>query len=248
MQSKWTVYAVPHEKTSPLWCEAFAKRSGLTVSHGTALKDGDVALFGSPKLVPLLQKAQDQGRQWIYGDKAYFRRGFYYRCTLNGYMQTKIGHATPHRWERLKIDIKPWRTGRKILLCPQSDAHFQQFGLTQSEWVKTVTQQLRKHTDRPIQTHFKTGGNPEPHFEEALRDVHAVVVFSSVAGVQAMMHGVPCIATHLCAASPLAGSSLDQIEDLPKPDNREQLAWWLADNQWTLEEIEKGMAWDGVMT
>jgi hypothetical protein len=244
----WVVYEVPEEKTSPLWCKAFAKRSGLTVSRSTVLKDGDVALFGSPRLVPLLRQAQDQGRQWIYGDKAYFRRGIYFRCTLNRYMQTQIRYATPKRWEKLGIKIKPWRSGRKILLCPQSDEHFRQFDLTQIEWIKTVTQQLRKHTDRPIQVWHKVPGNPEIHFELALKDVHAVVVFSSVAGVQAMMHGVPCIATHLCAASPLAGSSLDQIEDLPRPDNREQLAWWLADNQWTLEEMERGMAWDGVMS
>ena len=241
------MYAVPDEKTSPLWCHSFAKGCGARISNGTTLREGNVALFGSPRLVDLLETAKQRGRQWIYGDKAYFGRGRYYRCTLNGYMQTRIGPSDGKRWAALGWKIKPWKTGRKILLCPQSDNHFKQFGLTQSEWIKTVTMQLRKHTDRPIEVRLKSGANTEQEFAFALKNVHAVVVFNSVAGVQAMMHGVPCISTHLCAASPLAGWYLDQIESPPKPDNREELAWWLADNQWTLDEMEKGMAWAGVM-
>jgi hypothetical protein len=36
---------------------------------------------------------------------------------------------------------------------------------------------------------------------------------------------------------------LSSIERPRKPDNREQMAWVLADNQWTLEEIRRGIAW-----
>jgi hypothetical protein len=36
------------------------------------------------------------------------------------------------------------------------------------------------------------------------------------------------------------------MENPVKPDNREQMAWALADNQWTLAEIESGMAWEHI--
>jgi hypothetical protein len=240
------VYSVREEKTQPQWCEAFAAGSGGVVTHGTTLKDGDVALFGSPKLSALLREAINAGRTWYYGDKAYFRRGQYFRCTKNGYMQTRIGYATPHRWERLGWEIKPWRKGSKILVCPQSPAHFAHHGVDRQDWMATVLSLLRQHTDRKIELRDKVGFNTEAEFESALKDVHAAVVFTSIAGVQAAMHGVPCFATHWCAASLIGDHRLQCIEQPQYPDNREQLAWWLADNQWTLDEMRRGMAWAAV--
>jgi hypothetical protein len=163
-------------------------------------------------------------------------------------MQTRIGYATPHRWERLGWQIKPWRKGGKILVCPQSNEHCLHHGTTQKQWLDTVLGTLRKHTDRKIEVRYKTGSNTELDFEQALNKVHAVVVFTSAAGVQAVMHGVPCFATHWCAASLVGSHRLQDIESPLYPENREELAWWLADNQWTLDEMKKGLAWAGVTT
>jgi hypothetical protein len=238
------VYGVAGEKTSPLWCEAFAQGCGGRVTYGGVLKPGDVAVFGSPRLSDLVGQAKAQGRTWYYGDKAYFGRGMYYRCTRNGYMQTQIGHATPARWERLGWKIKPWRTGSTVLVCPQSEAHFKHHGQDRGKWLQSVLAQLKQHTDRKVVVRDKVGINTEAAFAHQLANVHAVVVFTSVAGVQAAMHGVPCFATHECAASLVGDNDLANIEQPKRPDNREQLAWWLADNQWTLREMKRGQAWE----
>lgn len=226
-----------------MWCEAFAAGAGAAVTHSTTLKDGDVALFGSPRLFSLIKQTIAEGRTWYYGDKAYFGRSSYYRITKNEYMQTRIGQATPHRWESLGITINPWRKGSKILICPQSEAHFSHHGVDRSEWIATTTSILRQHTDRKIEIRYKGGSNAEAEFGQALKDVHAVIVFTSIAGVQAVMHGVPCFATHWCASSLVGDHRLQCIEQPKYPDNREELAWWLADNQWTIDEIKRGEAW-----
>ena len=87
------------------------------------------------------------------------------------------------------------------------------------------------------------GTTTEAQFRDVLKDIHAVVVFTSIAGVQAALEGVPCFATHNCASAKFGSMDLSQIENPIKPDNRYEMASVLADNQWTLEEIEQEMAW-----
>jgi hypothetical protein len=115
--------------------------------------------------------------------------------------------------------------------------------MTQADWLESVLQTLSQHTDRKIEVRMKSGLDTERSFAATLKGVHAVIVFTSIAGVQATMHGVPCFATHPCAASLVGKSDLSQIESPLYPSNREELAIWLAANQWTIEEIREGLAW-----
>jgi hypothetical protein len=210
----------------------------------TILSSGDVAMFGHVDLFPLLRAAQADGRNWYYGDKAYFNRGDYYRITKNAYMHDCSGEATPKRFENLKFSVEDWQTGSEILLCPQSDAFYRLHGTTQAQWILDTTAELMKYTDRQIAVHYKnTALNAERRFKERLNNVWAVVVYTSMAGAQAVMRGVPCFATQDCVSAKFGSMDLSSIERPRKPDNREQMAWVLADNQWTLEEIRRGIAW-----
>ncbi len=68
-----------------------------------------------------------------------------------------------------------------------------------------------------------------------------------MAGVQAVLEGVPCFALNTESSAVNFGiNDLSLIENPVKPDNREQLAWALADNQWTLDEIRSGITWEVV--
>lgn len=236
------------EKTSPLFCGAFAQGCGAPITYETEIKpDRSVAMFGSPQLWRVLDSAIAQGRTWYYGDKAYFNRFLYYRITENDYQYRKFGQpTTPRRFEKTGFNIYRWKTGKKILLCPQSDKFMRRFGWGQEDWINWVKSELAKHTDRPVEIRYKNWGSAEADFQEALGGVHAVIVFSSIAGVQAALYGVPCFATMDCASARFGSMDLSRIENPAKPDNREQMAWELADNQWTLEEISGGMAWVGV--
>jgi len=233
-------YSVPAEGTSPLWARAFARGCGGVVSVSNALSDGDVALFGSPARWALLQQAIGEGRRWFYGDHAYFGRREFFRITRNGFQHDASGTGDPRRYEQFGIPVRRWRAGRHILLCPNSPAHFERAGTTAEEWINETARAIGQRTDREIRVRWKNSGGD---LEHELRDVHAVVVFTSVSGVIAALHGVACFATAPCASLAFGSSDLSLIENPARPENRFEMACALAANQWTLHEIASGRAW-----
>lgn len=233
--------------TAEKFSRAFAKGCGGSIAFTRTLAKGAVALFGQPDLTPLLRQAQLEGRDWYYGDKAYFGRGTYYRITKNGYMSDLSRKPCFDRWKMLRVNVKDWRNGTEILLCPQSDTFFKLHGTTQAEWIMNTTKALKKHTNRKIRVHRKMSGQTEQIFRRQLVNAWAVVVHSSMAGVQAAVHGVPCFATDPDSTSAKFGTTdLSRIEIPVKPDNREYMAAVLANSQWTLPEIASGLAWEQV--
>jgi len=224
---------------------AFSKGCGGRIYEtANILHKGDVAMFGDPATWQLLQKAKQDNRTLFYGDKAYFGRSKYYRITKNAYQSDCIGNGDTSRLKKTGQKIYPWKTGSKILICQQSELFYKLHGLNRNDWVNHTKQTIRQYTDRPIEIRSKISGDgTEFAFRRSLVDVHAVVVYTSVAGVQAAMNGVPCFATEQCASLAFGSSDLSQIENPVLPDNREYLASVLANNQWTLDEIRNGTAW-----
>jgi hypothetical protein len=237
-------YALAGQKTSEEFCEAFAQGCGGEVVKSLRLLDGDVFMFGQPELWPILMAAKEQGRTWYYGDKAYWGRTKYWRVTKNAMQHNCLGDTNPNRFKRLGIKIKPWSRGSTIMLCPQSDTFFRFFGTSQQEWIEETTKTLRQYTDRSIIVRVKAGPNPEQDFRNMLHKIHAVVVFTSMAGMQASIHGVPCFATADCVSARFGTTDLSRIENPVKPENREEMAFVLANNQWTYSEMKRGMAWE----
>ena len=208
------------------------------------LRSGDVAMFGDIATWHMLQQAIKERRNWFYGDKAYFGRGMYYRITKNALQSDCVGNTDPTRWNKLKKQIKPWKTGSKILICQQSEAFYRLNGIDRQQWLKKTIETIVNHSDRPIVIRSKVmGDNTESLFEDSLDDIHSVVVYTSVAGVQAAINGIPCFATHDCASMKFGSGDLSLIENPVKPDNREEMACVLANSQWTLDEIRNGTAW-----
>lgn len=236
-------YQVPTERTSPQWCKAFAAGCGGRISSVFRLEAGPVAMFGSPLLWSLLRHAQTQGREWFYGDHAYYGRKQFYRVTRNRYQHDGIGESNGQRFAGFGRPIQPWRKhGTHVLICPQSDNHFRQFGLTQAGWLADVTAKIRAVTDRPIRTRLKFDRTPIDH---DLVDCWAVVTFSSAAALDALIAGVPVFVLAEFAASYRMGCpDLSQIESPIRPEHRDSFLAVLADQQWTLEEMSRGMAWE----
>jgi hypothetical protein len=234
--------------TAEKFSKAFAKGCNGSISiNSRTLTRGSVAMFGHPDLMPLLRQAQLEGRTWYYGDKAYFGRDKYFRITKNAYMSNAQGKGCLNRWESLGIKIKDWRNGSEILLCPQSDTFFKLHGTTQADWINATSKELKKYTDRTIRVHYKMTGETERIFRRQLVNAWAVIVHSSMAGVQAAINGVPCFATDPNSTSARFGTTdLSKIETPIRPDNREQMAAVLANSQWTIPEINSGLAWEMV--
>lgn len=239
-------YYAPTEVTSPKVGLAFARGCGGTVSDDPEeLFPGPVALFGSPSRWPILRQAQAEGRDWYYIDHGYFGRKTYYRITKNAYQHDGLGSACPDRFKKFGRQVQPWRkTGSHILICPNSAIYFGLHGLDVDAWLANVTQQIRQHTDREIRVRWKTQQWTRP-IDEDLADCWAVVVFSSAAALDALIVGVPVfVLAPFAAGSRMGLSDLSRIEQPIYPEGREPFLWNLADQQWTVTEIYKGMAWN----
>lgn len=243
-----TVYSVPGEITSPKFCRAFAAGcQGRTEVHGR-LRPGDVALFGSPALWPLLTRARKAGRTWYYGDKGYFGRlgqypgEPYYRITKNAYQHDGSGNAEPARFERFGVGVEKWkRDGRHVLVCPPGPVFQELMGI--SGWLETTVAELKRHTDRQVVVRRKPRQTDPRPLAIDLRNCWAVVTYMSNVAVESVLAGVPVFCTGQCAGSTMGLSDLSMIETPHYPGGRRQWASNLAANQWTMKEIAAGTAW-----
>ena len=181
----------------------------------------------------------------------------YFRICKGSFHTNKGKVNTPARLEkllRLGIDaeFKGWRAddrGKHILLCPSSPTvTFQMNGITQDEWIEVAKREIKKHTDKEIRLRNK----PRPgnkwwgtDIKDDLKDCYALVTNMSLAAVDAVLNKVPVVthSNNVChkVSGPLAG-----INERTMPA-REDMTMWLrsvANNQFTLQEIEDGLAYE----
>lgn len=150
----------------------------------------------------------------------------------------------PERFARLGVTLKPWRTaGEHILVCPNRS-----FGVAgrimPSDWPQRVQAALGRVTKRPVRVRPHPGNDaPRRPLSADLANAWAVVIWSSSAGVHALVEGVPvfCQApAWIC--KPATFSDLARIEQLGicghhgRQAALEAMAW----AQWTVEEIASG--------
>ena len=241
-----TAYFVPGECTSPRFAAAFAAGAAGDVASDDHLRDGDVAMFGSPARWDLLMQARALGRDWYYGDHAYFGRFQYYRVTRNAFQADSLGNADLNLPRRHGVEIKPWRPrGRHILVCPPDEpfeALMIRAGvLAVPGWGSRTVDLLRQFTDRPIVVRGRDQAGKRPLAQD-LEDCWAVVTFMSNAAVEAAMAGVPVLATGPCAARAIGRTDLSQIENPIYPERTQFVANLLA-QQWTMPELADGTCW-----
>ncbi len=137
--------------------------------------------------------------------------------------------------------LKPWRKeGDHILICAQrgfGSKVMQCYG-----WAERIAAELRQRTKRPIRLRVHPGNHaPKVPLADDLAGCHAVVLWSSNSGIEALMQGVPVfygaprwIAEK--AARPLAGADVEQ----PFMGDRTAGLSHAAANQYTVEEIASG--------
>lgn len=231
----YNIYSAPNEKTSPIFAAAFQKGYGGIITSDYI--EGPWAGFGSPQNWGWLQISAKLGYDFIYADHGYFGRLRYFKVTKNDFQHSGIGESDGKRFNRFNIPIRPWRQGKQILICPQSKGHFIMRETTYDKWLYDVIAEVKKHTNKPIKIRHKRDRTP---FKHDLKNAYCVITHSSNAAVEAILDGVPAICTDKCAASIMSKSSIADINDLYYPDNRYEWASVLADNQFTLEEIERG--------
>lgn len=238
------VYAAPGENTSPKWCEAFAAGCCGKVRTDMTLADGPVAMFGSQQLWGLLTAAQKEKRTWYYGDHGYFGKGRYYRVTRNAYQHDGSGFDSADKFKSFGIEIKPWRkTGAHILVCPPGEI-FLSLMNQRKDWLDEVLRTLAKVTDRPVVIRRKHARrNRRRPLGLDLENCWALVTFMSNTSVDAILAGVPAFVLGPCAARSMGNVDLSKIENPVLSEGREQWAYNLAANQWTLDEMRANECW-----
>jgi hypothetical protein len=148
----------------------------------------------------------------------------------------------PERWDSLGATLKPWRAdGSHILLCPNR-SFGTPGGIMDPDWAAQVTKTLRRYSARMVINRPHPGNDaPKRPLALDLKDAWAVVVWSSSAGVEALVEGIPvfCTAPWWCAM-PAATRDLSLVNNPPLLDRMpamHSLAW----QQWHIEEIAQGV-------
>ena len=148
-----------------------------------------------------------------------------------------IDGGSPERFDRLRVNLKPWRTGGEYLLvCPNRS-----FGVAgrmmPTDWAEHCAGRLRKAQALPVRIRAHPGNNaPKRALLDDLQGAAAVYIWSSSCGIHALIEGIPvfCDAPYwiMKGASMVAGS--------PVPPDRLPHFQRMAYAQWSCAEIESG--------
>ena len=211
----------------------------------------------------------ERNEEWWYVDNGYLTQQItrypepkihdldktYFRIVKGGLhtLQGKSGSVDRLRvLENQGIDVqfKGWTTNTEhILLCPSSPTvTFFINDMSQEEWEENVRSELRQHTDRPI----KFRNKPRPgnqwwntDIKEDLKGCHCLITNMSLAAVDAVINQVPVLTHRNNVAFKVSIDNIHNINKTPKHP-REVVEPWLnmlSHNQFTIPEIEEGLAY-----
>ena len=221
------------------------------------------------KNIPYIKGCIERNEEWWYVDNGYLTQQItrypepkihdldktYFRIVKGGLhtLQGKSGSVDRLRvLENQGIDVqfKGWTTNTEhILLCPSSPTvTFFINDMSQEEWEENVRSELRQHTDRPI----KFRNKPRPgnqwwntDIKEDLKNCHCLVTNMSLAAVDAVINQVPVLTHRNNVAFKVSIDNIHNINKTPKHP-REVVEPWLnmlSHNQFTIPEIEEGLAY-----
>lgn len=212
---------------------------------------GDAIVWGCIRGSPQLMKMiRDDGHDFWQLDNGYRGRNEYFRITRNAWQHVGLEQSTPNRWELLAskygFKLRPWNKGSKIVIALSTEHLYKLHGLDLKTWLDQTVKTIKQHTDRKILIREKNAKGP---IEDTLQDAHALVTYTSMAALDALQMGVPVFCSEKCAAAPMGIQDLTRIESPMYPEDRERLFWTMADHQFTVDELEKGLwTFSSVMT
>ena len=217
-----------------------------------------------------IQQCIDWGIEWWFVDTGYLSSQItryplpvindydttYFRIIKGGIHTNKFSATTPDRRNTLikqgiDAEFKGWKeNGEHVLLCPSSPTvTYYVNDISQQDWIQQVGEEVRKHTDRPI----KVRNKPRPGNEwwgtdvkDDLKNAWCVVTNMSLAAIDGVLNMTPSFTHQKHVASLISGKKIEEVEKPYKPE-REKVEEWLnmiANHQFTLQEIEDGLAFD----
>lgn len=193
-----------------------------------------------------------QRGRFVYVDLGYWDRDNYYRCVVNGWgPESYLRQGLPStRFERLGVEVKPWKTGEEIIIAGGTMKAARDQSVAYQHWEETMAGKLKplgfplryrpkpKEDDAPSIRHAYTDRRP---LAESFEAAHVWVTHRSNTAVEAIAAGVPTY----CEAGAGAAFSIPfgRISDPPLLEGREQFLSDVAWLQWTLDEMRSGECW-----
>ena len=154
---------------------------------------------------------------YLFSDMGYFGRynalqeaidpsaDFYWRICIDGMHNNILYHShPPDRFEKFGIEVaRKQKKGSEIIICPSSESvTMHHHNISVAQWLEIVTEQIRENSLRPYRIRHKPRKNgtsgpavADVSFEEDIKDAYCVITAASMAGVEAIIHGVPVIET-----------------------------------------------------
>lgn len=213
---------------------------------------------------PVWDYCQANNKPVIVVEVGGIKRGTTWKIGINGInREAYFGEAgnPDDRAKKFGLELKPWQTGRDIIICCQNpDSHQWRNMPPASTWVYNTVEAIRKYTAKPIvirdhprarldwieiefinvtrQTPIKIDGSYDD-FDFDFHNAHAVVNWSSNPATQAVIGGVPVFVGPESLAWDVGNHDLTTINNPIKPDRTQ----WLNDiayTEWTVDEIQIG--------
>ena len=238
------------------YLESFVAGSGGYVSDWDKEKNTDTALVirglggGSQKA---LKHCIDTGRDFYAIDTGYMQPGTkkeYHRVTKNALQN--LGPIVDRPYDRLRN--LNWRyrkpvEGKKILVCPPSEKVMKFYNQDLDEWMQSTLDIIKSQTNMPVEIRLKPSRSmrvTEDTIWKALKNVHCLVTYNSIAATEALLYSVPAITLAPNAASVLCNTSLKDIKNpyIPTKEEIQKFAAHLSYCQFTARELRSGLAWN----
>lgn len=243
------------------YIEMFARGCG---AQPTVLETWDYEHSTEPLVIrgimkhKIIKRCWADRREFLYMDSGYFGNRvsrqnpngwkLWHRIVPNNLQHGDIVARPADRWEQHGIELKPWQSGRKILIAAPDEKPCKFYGIELEEWLANTVAAIKRHTDRPVEIRQRTKNRQARvanAFEHALADVHAVVTFNSIAATEAIIQGVPAfVLAPSNAALPVAATDLSTIDN-PRLADRSTVEAWahhLAYGQFHISELQSGLA------
>lgn len=154
-------------------------------------------------------------------------------------------------YKGIDVQFKGWRTDepKYILVAPSSQTvTYHINGISQKEWVDRVTAEIKKFTDLPVKFRNKPRPGNEwwnTDIKDDLKHAQCLVTNMSLSAIDAILNLTPAI-THKANIASLVTSRDVKYVNKPFRPGKKTINEWLkmvAENQFTLPEIENGIAY-----
>lgn len=222
---------------------------------------GDILVAYGWKNEDMFSAYEKAGLHYLYIDLGYWGRrhfeskyGGYYKVVLNGRHPTRYFRRRARSFDRLDgntPEVKPWRVaGNNIIVAGHSDKAALSIGRRFGEWEEDTISKIKKVSNLPIVYRPKPcHGVVRPiqdttfsHRFESIYHIfdnaYVLVAYHSNVAIEALAYGVPVIVEDGPCAT--MGSCLDKIDNLYRPQDREQFVADLSYCQWRRSEMSNG--------